>query len=101
MQITQNPALVPFIKMPTLIKEVAYSMDIDPDELVNDADMAQVMAMLSGQMQQQQAAPPGMPPPGANPADPTGAGGGNVGTGQAPMPGEQGFSAAPQQGMPQ
>jgi len=32
------------------------------------------------------------PPPGADAMDPTGAGGGNIGTGQAPVPGEQGFS---------
>ena len=32
------------------------------------------------------------PATGANPLDPTGAGGGNIGTGQAPVPGERGFS---------
>ena len=32
-------------------------------------------------------------PPGASPTDPTGAGGGNIGTGNAPMPGEAGFSS--------
>ena len=32
-------------------------------------------------------------PPGADAADPTGAGGGTIGVGQAPVPGEQGFSA--------
>ena len=42
----------------------------------------------------------GQQPPvaGANPADPTGAGGGTIGTGQAPVPGEQGFTGVPQQG---
>ena len=33
-------------------------------------------------------------PPGASATDPTGVGGGNIGTGNAPMPGEAGFSAA-------
>ena len=33
------------------------------------------------------------PPAGADPTDPTGAGGGTIGIGQAPVPGEQGFSA--------
>ena len=33
-------------------------------------------------------------PAGASPTDPTGAGGGNIGTGNVPMPGEAGFSAA-------
>ena len=32
-------------------------------------------------------------PPGASPTDPSGAGGGNIGTGNVPMPGEAGFSA--------
>ena len=32
--------------------------------------------------------------PGASPTDPSGAGGGNIGTGNVPMPGEAGFSAA-------
>jgi hypothetical protein len=32
--------------------------------------------------------------------DPTGAGGGNIGTGQAPVPGEQGFTGNEQQGTP-
>ena len=36
------------------------------------------------------------PPPGADAMDPTGAGGGNIGTGQPPVPGEQGFSASEQ-----
>ena len=33
------------------------------------------------------------PPAGADAMDPTGAGGGSIGVGQAPVPGEQGFSA--------
>ena len=38
----------------------------------------------------------------ANPMDPTGAGGGNIGTGQVPTPQEQGFSGNDQgQGAPQ
>jgi len=32
-------------------------------------------------------------PTGASPTDPTGAGGGNIGTGNVSMPGEAGFSA--------
>ena len=31
-------------------------------------------------------------PPGANPADPTGVGGGNIGAGAVPQPGETAFS---------
>ena len=32
-------------------------------------------------------------PPGASPTDATGAGGGNIGTGSVPLPGEAGFSS--------
>jgi hypothetical protein len=42
-------------------------------------------------------------PTGASPTDPTGVGGGNIGTGNVPMPGEAGFSAAntqPRRGEP-
>jgi len=44
------------------------------------------------------------PPAGADAMDPTGAGGGSMGVGQAPVPGEQGFSAngqGQQPGTPQ
>ena len=43
---------------------------------------------------QSQMGPIGDVPAGASPTDPTGAGGGNIGTGNVPMPGEAGFSAA-------
>ena len=33
-------------------------------------------------------------PAGANPNDPTGSGGGNIGTGSVPQAGESGFSAS-------
>ena len=33
-------------------------------------------------------------PTGASPTDPSGVGGSNIGTGNVPMPGEAGFSAA-------
>ena len=45
--------------------------------------------------QQQQAPQPpegGAPPAGADAQDPTGAGGGTIGTGQAPAPQEEGFT---------
>jgi hypothetical protein len=42
---------------------------------------------------------PQQPPAGADPSDPTGAGGATIGTGQAPIPGEQGFTGTPQDGQ--
>ena len=43
---------------------------------------------------QSQMGPTSEVPTGASPTDPSGAGGGNIGTGNVPMPGEAGFSAA-------
>ena len=42
-------------------------------------------------------AQPQQPPAGTDPNDPTGAGGATIGTGQAPIPGEQGFTGRPQE----
>ena len=102
MQIVANPALMPFAKMPYIIREIAKSMDLDPDKVSNNMEEAARQAALM-----QPAAPaaptePGAPPvPGAGGppavADMTGGGGGNIGVGAAPQPGEQGFSAAPPQ----
>ena len=50
---------------------------------------AMLMAEMMKSFQQQ---PQGQPPAGANPNDPTGSGGGTIGTGMAPGPQEQGFT---------
>ena len=101
MQIVANPALMPFAKMPYIIREIAKSMDLDPDKVSNNMEEAARQAAL---MQPAAPAPtePGAPavpgaggPPGV--ADMTGGGGGNIGVGAAAQPGEQGFSAAPPQ----
>ena len=106
LQTVANPMLAPFVKLPTLIKELAIAQDMEPDELVNDVNEAQIFAEilrgLNGQTTGQEAAAPseqqpnmGAPegvPAGANPADPTGVGGGTIGTGTTPTPGEGGFT---------
>ena len=99
LQVASNPALAPFAKFPYIIREIAKSMELDPEKVTNNMDEAAVQAEILKGMQgampeQQQGQPPqaGQPPVGANPLDPTGAGGGNIGTGQAPIPNEQGFS---------
>ena len=80
LQITQNPALAPFSKMDYIIREIAKSMDLDPDKLVNSMADAKLQAELLKDFKAD------------NPQDTSGAGGGNIGTGTAPQPGEQGFS---------
>jgi len=107
LQTVTNPMLAPFVKLPTLIKELAIAQDMDPDELVNDMNEAQIFAEMlkglnngqttgeeataPGEQQPNMGAPQGVPA-GANPADPTGVGGGTVGTGTTPTPGEGGFT---------
>jgi hypothetical protein len=70
----------------------------DPEKA---AIYAQIMGMANGNQNnttaaggQGQMGPTGSVPAGASPTDPSGAGGGNIGTGNVPMPGEAGFSAA-------
>ena len=99
LQITQNPALAPFSKMDYIIREIAKSMDLDPDKVVNSMADAKLQAELLKDFQAQN--PPPAPQQGVQPPqgqgapgvqDTSGAGGGNIGMGTAPQPGEQGFS---------
>jgi hypothetical protein len=94
-----NPALAPFAKFPYVIREIAKSMDLDPDKVTNNMDEAARQATLMQQQNPQPPAQPGVPGAPGVPGvqDMTGAGGGNIGIGAAPVPGEQGFSAAPPQ----
>ena len=90
LQISSNPVLAPFAKFQYVIREIAKSLDLDPDKVTNNMSEAALQAEMMKEFQataDQQGAPAG-----ADASDPTGAGGGNVGTGQAPVPGEQGFS---------
>jgi len=103
MQVASNPALAPFVKFHTILKEVAKSMDIDPDQVINDPEKAALyMKMMGGQNENQPTGNtggiPGMGsvggvPTGANPNDPTGVGGGNIGVGSVPTAGEAQFSS--------
>lgn len=89
--VVQNPVLAPFAKMDYIITEIAKSMDLDPDKVVNNMADAAIQAEMLKQFQAEQPQPE--LPPGTDAADPTGAGGGAIGTGTAPGPGEAGFSA--------
>ena len=108
LQTAQNPAIAPFIKINKLISELAYSLDLDPDELLNDPEEAALMAQIIGMQNnvgqgtgeevgpdnQEQGAMGG---PEAAPEQPqdlgaTGTGGGNIGTGTVPQPREDEFS---------
>ncbi len=95
LQVAQNPVLAPFAKMDYIIREIAKSMDLDPDKITNSMQDAAIQAEIMKGFQQPMTPPPMPPegaPAGADVQDPTGAGGGNIGTGIAPVPNEQGFS---------
>ena len=90
LQTASTPALAPFAKFQFIIREIAKTMDLDPDKVTNNMEEAELQASMMQKMQMQQQPQP--PAAGVNPADPTGAGGGTIGTGVAPTPDEQGFT---------
>ena len=97
LQVVQNPALAPFARMDYIVREIAKSMDLDPDKVGNNMAEAAVQAEILKQFQAEnpQPTPEGAPqaaPAGAQVQDTQGSGGGTIGTGTAPQPGEQGFS---------
>ena len=117
MQMTANPAMQPFVKYDYILREIAASMDLDEDKVLNDpreaAIQAEMMAAVAALMPQppQQAQPQQGGAP--SPDDPTGNGGGNIAPGNAPEPGAAGFTGGggganggtppptPPQGQPQ
>ena len=107
LQTAQNPAIAPFVKISKLVSELAYSLDLDPDEILNDPEEAAIMAQIIGmQNAGQTTSPEAQSPDGqpnnmgslqgtpAQPQDlgPTGTGGGNIGIGNVPVAGEDQFS---------
>ena len=110
--VASTPTLQPFVKSDYIIREIAKSMDLDPDKVTNSLSDAAIQAEILKKFAQPPAAPPvpegapqGPPMPetpgapgsapgqaGVSVSDTTGAGGGNIGTGTAPIPGEQGFT---------
>lgn len=95
LQIVSNPQLMPFAKLPYIIREIAKAMDLDEDKVTNSMEEAARQAALAPQAQAP-AAPGGAPAvPGVQ--DMTGGGGGNIGIGAVATPNEQGFSGNVQQ----
>mgnify|MGYP003133063344 CR=1 FL=1 len=106
LQTAQSPAIAPFVKISKLVSELAYSLDLDPDEILNDPEEAAIMAQIIGMQNAQQETSPETQPDsqqqtmgsiGGIPQPPqdigvTGTGGGNIGTGNIPQSGENQFS---------
>ena len=94
LNIASNPVLAPYAKFQYVIREIAKSLDLDPDKVTNNMNEAALQAEMMKQFQAPLDQPLGTPAPaGVDAMDTSGAGGGTIGVGQAPTPGEQGFSA--------
>ena len=100
MQMTANPQMAPFVKYDYILRELAASMDLDEDKILNDpreaAIQQKMMAEIQALMPQPPAPPEGQAPEGGPPSvqDPTGNGNGNIAAGQAPEPDAQGFTGS-------
>jgi hypothetical protein len=109
LQTAQNPAVAPFVKISKLVSELAYSLDLDPDEILNDPEEAAMMAQIigmqnAGQTNSEETQPTSQQSPmggvQGTPEQPqelgvTGTGGGNIGIGNVPVAGESEFSGTP------
>jgi hypothetical protein len=100
--VVSNPMLAPFARMDYIVREIAKSMDLDPDKVANSMADAAIQAEILKQFQAENPQPQQQPqegaPAGVQVQDTQGSGGGNIGTGTAPVPGEAGFSANTGQG---
>ena len=109
LQTAQSPAIAPFVKISKLVSELAYSLDLDPEEILNDPEEAAIMAQIIGMQNagqnngeevepDSQQSPMGIlqgTPQQPQGVGPTGNGGGNIGTGNVPVAGETEFSGTP------
>ena len=107
LQTIQNPQIAPFVRISEVIKELAHSLDLDPEEILNSKDEAEIHAKIIGyqnnvnQATSQQAIDPsqlgamaqsaGVPQQGAG-TDNTGNGEIPEPTDNPPMPGQMEFS---------
>ena len=98
LQVAQNPVLAPFAKMDYIIREIAKSMDLDPDKVTNSMGDAAIQAEILKGFQAPAPQPAGPEGQGVQDvADTSGGGGSQIGIGTAPTPEEQGFTGnAPQ-----
>jgi len=106
LQVTANPMDAPFSRRDYLLRELAASLDLDPDKAVNDPREAAIQASVMDDIAKKMGAanPQGNPQEGGNPAsqakpsEPTQTAGGTPGA--APTPGAQGFSGGGGGGAP-
>ena len=83
MQMTANPQMAPFVKYDFILRELASSMDLDEDKILNDPREAAIQQKMMAEIQAMMPQPPQQP----TPPVPEGAG-----QPQAPTPDTQGFT---------
>ena len=92
LQMTQNPQMAPFVKYDYVLRELAASMDLDEDKIMNDQREAIIQAKMMAEIQALMPAPP--PQAAQGPQGPQDASTGPAAPGAPPGPGEQGFTGA-------
>jgi hypothetical protein len=85
-QLLQNQAIAPFVKIPAYVKAFVESLDLNPDDLVNDQNEAAIYASIIGTAGGPQNPGGGMGIPGGVPG--------------AALPGDEQFSGNPEGGQP-
>ena len=83
MQMTANPQMAPFVKYDFILRELASSMDLDEDKILNDPREAAIQQKMMAEIQAMMPQQPQQP----TPPVPEGAG-----APQAPTPDTQGFT---------
>lgn len=97
--VVSNPVLAPFAKLDQIVREIANSLDLDPDKVTNNMADAAIQAEILKAFQPPtgpQSGPTGPQasgPAGVQASDTQGSGGASMGTGSVPAPGTPGFSA--------
>ena len=96
MQMTANQQMAPFVKYDFILREIAASMDLDEEKILNDPREAMIQAKMMAEIQAMMPQQPDpQPMQGApSPEDPTGTGGGNIAPGNAPEPTAEGFTGS-------
>ena len=96
LQVVQNPVLAPFAKMDYIIREIAKSLKLDPEKVVNSMSDAALQAEIFKQLNPQPEITEEAPMGGLDPNDTQGTGGGTIGVGTSPTASEDGFTGTPQ-----
>ena len=93
MQLSSNQMMAPFVRYDYILRELAASMDLDEDLILNDAREAQLQAKMMAEMQKAMGVEPAAQQP-QGPQEGAPAPQGPPQGGTAPTPDEQGFTGS-------